>query len=131
MTPNKFEESAGVICVHKETKDILLVHQVAGHWGFPKGHLEPGETPREAALRELYEEVGIKDVTLREEPIKKTYSFEKDGDFIEKTVTYYVGYVNSKDATIQETEISEIAWLPQKEAIERLTYSKILKDLEL
>lgn len=118
------EESAGVIPVHKESGDILLVHHLAGHWGFPKGHLEKGETVKQAALRELKEETGLTEVTLRSEPVIKKYSFDKDGVQIEKTVTYFIGTVDSKEVTIEQDEIQDFTWLPYSQALERLTFSK-------
>jgi len=45
-----------------ETIKYVLVQQKEGFYGFPKGHMEAGETQQETALREIYEEVGIKPV---------------------------------------------------------------------
>ncbi len=53
--------SAGVVCFR--ASDVLLVRRAtaprAGEWSLPGGRLEAGETPREAALRELREETGV------------------------------------------------------------------------
>lgn len=119
-----FEESAGVIPVHKESGEILLVQHHAGHWGFPKGHIEKGENIKQAALRELQEETGLTKVTLRGEPIVKNYTFERNGDQIEKTVSYFVGIIDTKDVTIGQDEIQAFAWLSFEKASKRLTYSK-------
>ncbi len=73
------EESAGVIPIHKGSEEILLVHHIAGHWGFPKGHIEGKETPMQTALRELREETGLTKVELKNKPLVKHYFFEKDG----------------------------------------------------
>jgi bis(5'-nucleosidyl)-tetraphosphatase len=54
--------SFGVIPLFKTpTGDFLfcVVHHASGHWGFPKGHPNQGESERETALRELNEETGI------------------------------------------------------------------------
>lgn len=126
------EESAGIIPIHKETKEILLVQHRAGHWGFPKGHLEGSEKPIDAALRELREETGIADVAVFGNPIVRTYSFQKDGIDVEKIVTYFPGIVESKEVKIKEDEIKGYAWLSYEEAKNRLTFSKeVLDELHL
>jgi 8-oxo-dGTP pyrophosphatase MutT (NUDIX family) len=51
--------SAGVLLLN-ERAEILLCHATeTNHWDIPKGMVDPGEMPREAALRELREETGI------------------------------------------------------------------------
>lgn len=119
-----FEESAGVIPIYEESGKILLVQHRAGHWGFPKGHVEKGENIQQAALRELQEETGLTKVDLQVEPIVKKYVFEKNGKQVEKIVSYFVGVVDTKDVTIGQNEIQAFAWLPYEEVCERLTYSK-------
>ena len=53
-------KKCGVIIYDKDTKTYLLVKgRKSGKWGFPKGHMELGETERETAIRELKEETGI------------------------------------------------------------------------
>tara|TARA_Y100000814_G_scaffold273787_1_gene232085 strand:+ start:674 stop:1099 length:426 start_codon:yes stop_codon:yes gene_type:complete len=51
-------QSAGGIVLNSERK-ILVVNQNHDSWSLPKGHIDPGETPLEAAKREIYEESGI------------------------------------------------------------------------
>ena len=67
------DQSFGVVPVRDDAKtgeqEFLLVQHQAGHWGFPKGHLEPGETPVQAAGRELAEETGLRRVKLVHEPV--------------------------------------------------------------
>ena len=59
----KYEKSCGCI-VFNEKKQILLVHQNAGHWGMPKGHVENDETEIQTAKREVKEETNL-DVEFR------------------------------------------------------------------
>ena len=56
------ERSAGTVIVCNG--EYLLLHYESGHWDFPKGKIEEGETPEQAALRELKEETGIEDAEI-------------------------------------------------------------------
>ena len=53
----KFEKSCGCIVLNNE--QVLLVKHNKGHWDFPKGHVEEGETEKQTALREVKEETNI------------------------------------------------------------------------
>lgn len=53
-------KSYGGIIKCKTSGKYLLVKGFTGKWSFPKGHREPNETPYECAIREIYEETGIK-----------------------------------------------------------------------
>ncbi|MBD3304395.1 NUDIX domain-containing protein, partial [Candidatus Woesearchaeota archaeon] len=50
--------SGGII--FNNGKYLLVKHKEGGHWDFPKGHAEEGETEEETALREIYEETGLR-----------------------------------------------------------------------
>ena len=59
---------------------IVLVCQHGNSWSFPKGHVEEGESPLEAAKREIFEETGITDAEfVRELGSYERYSIGKDG----------------------------------------------------
>lgn len=118
------EESAGIILVYGPTKEILVVQHRAGHWSFPKGHLEGTETPREAAMREVREETGLVAAIRDIPPVMEIYRFEKDGVPIEKKVSYYLGAVATKEVALQHQELSDYMWFSYSDALERLTYSK-------
>ena len=86
-----FEKSCGAIVYrkfHGNTELLLIKHANGGHWSFPKGHVEPGETELETAAREIREETGIEviiDPTFRE---IVSYSPKKD---TQKDVIYFFG----------------------------------------
>ena len=53
----KYEKSCGAVIFDGDK--VLVIQQVKGHWGFPKGHVENGETEIETALREIKEETNL------------------------------------------------------------------------
>ena len=60
--------AAGIILYNQHDKTYLVIQHSnfsGGHWGFPKGAVEPGESVRDAAIREVYEEVVLKSSTLK------------------------------------------------------------------
>lgn len=128
------EKSAG--CIIIEDKKVLLVKQTSGNWGFPKGHLEKGESETEAAIRETKEETNL-DVVIPDE--NKRYSIEYDTNKgTHKEAVYFLAQKTSECITRQESEITEIKWFNFKEAIETISFEnakelliKVLTDLKL
>ena len=66
-----------VICAFYECKYVLSYHRKHESWETQGGHIEPDETPEEAALRELYEESGISGETLI--PICDYHAYDSEG----------------------------------------------------
>ena len=62
----RIETSAGGVVVRHTTSEplVLLICDSYGKWGFPKGHVEPGEAPEVAAVREVAEETGLTDLRV-------------------------------------------------------------------
>lgn len=117
-----YEKSCGAIVYrkfHGNTEILLIKHINSGHWSFPKGHVENGETEMETAKREIKEETAIDvmiDPTFRE---TVTYSPKKD---TVKVVVYFLARAKNVDFTPQESEISEIRWVDISYAVNILSY---------
>lgn len=120
------EVSAGIIT----SKDLgnnwvylLLKHANGRHWSFPKGHVEEGEAPKEAALRELDEET---DLAVREFvsgfSLETSYTFERAGQKVFKTVIYFLGVVSTESQVVLSPEHLDYCWLPYDDARRKLTY---------
>lgn len=117
-----FEKSCGAIVYrksHGNTEILLIKHVNSGHWSFPKGHMEPGETEEQTALREIKEETGI-DVLL-DTTFRETVSYFPRKD-TQKLVVYFVGKARNYEFTPQEDEIAQIRWVEIGRAAALLTY---------
>ena len=118
------ELSVGIIPVFKEGNDFLFLlvqHANGGHWAFPKGHKDAGETDEQTARREVLEETGISDIKIVPNIIlEERYTVERSGNH--KTVRYFIGITKDKKVIVQADEIADFAWLPYDEALEQLTY---------
>lgn len=118
----QYEKSCGAIVYrkfHGNIELLLIKNANGGHWSFPKGHVEEGETEEETAIREIKEETGI-DVIL-DNSFRKviTYTPKKD---ITKDVIYFIAKAVSYDYTPQEEEISQIKWVEINHANSILSY---------
>ena len=94
-------------------------------WGFPKGHLIHGEDLLSGAMRELWEETGIRQVTLVPGFAEHiTYRVNRAGRFRQKTVTYFLGRVETPTVRLSE-EHSEHRWAVVEEARKILTFDNL------
>ncbi len=110
---------AGVVFKLTSEGPRYLLVEASGtrdRWLFPKGHVEDGETAAEAALREVWEEAGVRARTIRR---LRRVEQRKEGDWI--TVVYYLmAYAGRKTAL----EDRRVRWLAFDEAIEELDFGK-------
>jgi bis(5'-nucleosidyl)-tetraphosphatase len=108
---------------------LLLKHRNGGHWAFPKGRIEPGETPVVAARREVAEETGIEGLRIAEGfRVESRYSFLRDGRSVRKRVIYYLAAAGDDEVTLSG-EHSGSVWLTGEDAAERLTYDEARETL--
>ncbi len=124
----KFDHSYGVIPLKKiggEWITLLIKHRRSAFWGFPKGHSDEGETPYQAAVRELSEETGlsVKKIIIQE-PLLERYHFRSQGKMISKTVTYFIAEVNEGEVTLQTEEVEDFRWVPLVSAENEVTYDQ-------
>jgi bis(5'-nucleosidyl)-tetraphosphatase len=94
-------------------------------WGFPKGHLLKGEELLKGAMRELWEETGIREVALMPGFTEHvTYRVNRGGRFRQKTVTYFLGRVETPAVRLSE-EHSEHCWAVVEDARKILTFENL------
>jgi bis(5'-nucleosidyl)-tetraphosphatase len=120
-------ESFGIVPFLNENgiwKVLLILHREGNHWGFPKGKADSGETPLEAATRELKEETGlIVTQVLLQQPLVEQYQFRRKKQLIVKIVHYFPALVHG-NLQLQEEEIREAKWLTIPDALEQLSFQE-------
>lgn len=126
------EKSAGLVLFRKEDNKnkFLLLHYEGGHWGFPKGHIEEGESIKETAIRETEEETKITNLNFKEgfkEWIKYSYRREKEKHF--KVVTYLLAKTDQKKVEISREHVG-CKWLNYEQALNQLTFDNTQKVLK-
>lgn len=121
------EVSAGGLVVDSSgTKGLLIARrdlkdQTRLIWSLPKGHIEEGETPEIAAIREVAEETGITSEISRSLGVIDFW-FMASGKRIHKTVHHFLFREVSGSLTPQVSEVDDVAWVPLEEVVERLAY---------
>ena len=90
-------------------------------WSLPKGHLEEGETPEAAAIREVAEETGISGRIAAPLGVIDFW-FVADGKRIHKTVHHFVLLAEGGELSDADVEVTEVAWVPLAEIEPRLAY---------
>lgn len=125
------ERSAGAVIFKEERGKIyyLLLHYPGAshrskkdYWDFPKGHLEKGESEKEAAKREIEEETGLKEIEFIDgfqETIKYFFKWKKKN--VLKFVTFFLAKTKTKKVQISPEHIG-YEFLPYEKAKERLTF---------
>lgn len=117
------EKSCGALVVRKRDEGydlVLLRHKFGGHWSFPKGHVEAGESERQTALREVREETGLI-IKLLDGFRESVEYFPKPG--VKKQVVYFLGEAQSDKLIPQEEEISDLQWTPLDQASDMVTFA--------
>ncbi|DAC46425.1 MAG TPA: NUDIX domain-containing protein, partial [Candidatus Thalassarchaeaceae archaeon] len=104
---------------------ILLLQYPQGHWSFPKGHVEQGDTNHhETASRELKEETGIKSVVIDTTWESRTeYTFRKKGRKTTKQVYWYIASTDEVEVELSE-EHNSYLWLNYADAESMLTFDQ-------
>ncbi|HVL49755.1 MAG TPA: NUDIX domain-containing protein [Candidatus Thermoplasmatota archaeon] len=132
--PRVHERSAGavVFAPGDAGREYLLLRFGTGPWGFPKGHIEAGESEVETAQREVMEETGIPVAAQRiVEGFREStgYSFRRGRSVVEKEVRFYLVESSTREVRLSH-EHDAFAWLPYRSALARLTLAGPRRVLE-
>jgi len=126
------EKSCGAVVYRNEggRRLYLLLHYEEGHWDFPKGHVEEGESEEATVRREVAEETGIADLEF--EPLFRetiSYFFKRDGRAVKKEVVFFLAQTRQGDVRLSSEHVG-FAWLEFEPAKKRLTYKNAQDVLE-
>jgi 8-oxo-dGTP pyrophosphatase MutT (NUDIX family) len=133
MTERRNEHSAGGVILEDGRVLLILMRTLKGGkaWTFPKGHLERGETPEAAALREVSEETGW-DCEIKSPLFTAQYSFLRDGVPVDKDVRWFLMRRTGGDGRPKTPEeVCGIKWLTLAEAAKELVYNSDLEIIKL
>jgi bis(5'-nucleosidyl)-tetraphosphatase len=130
-------KSCGVILFRREPELSFLLMKHPDRWDLPKGHVDPGETELECALREMEEETGLPrdsveiDQSFRFSEVYYPVYKRSPGEKIEKTLVIFLGWLKA-DRPIQLTEHAGCQWFPWNppHAIQKNTIDPLLNEVE-
>ncbi|RMG79202.1 MAG: NUDIX domain-containing protein [Bacteroidetes bacterium] len=122
----RFVEAAGGVVTFKD--EVLLIFR-NGKWDLPKGKIDKGESPEEAAIREIEEECGLKSLNIEDKITETFHVYEiKQELFLKKTHWFKVS-VKEKQETVPQVEegIEKAVWVSKKDLNQYLnnTYESI------
>ncbi len=119
--------SAGAVLYRQEAgaRRYILVQEYNGDTGFPKGHIEQGETEKQAALREIWEETGVHATLVGPKRFQVEYTLHNGS---RKRVAYFIA--SCTEEIRQTGEVRRALCLPYEQALARLTYPRYKAILE-
>lgn len=125
------EVSAGAVIFRKNKEiEYLLLRYEAGHWDFPRGGIESGETEVDTVVREAREETGIENLNFLPDFREKIFWFyKKDGRTIYKEAIFYLAETKTGKVKISHEHV-DFKWLPYEEAMRQITFKNGKKVLE-
>lgn len=115
--------AAGGIVINKEGEVLMIFRR--DKWDFPKGKIEKGESPALAALREVSEETGIRDLSIIKQLPSTFHTYQLNGELILKETCWFEMHYNNTEELIPQTEedIALAEWVPQNRVEINLTNS--------
>ena len=108
--------------------EVLLIQDSKGRWTIPKGHIEPGETAKMTARREIEEETGLRNFDILTWLGKIHFKYRRaDKLVLMTTQIYLVQSLDAREMPTAEKWMKGIRWFPFTEALDVIEYDDIEK----
>ena len=119
----KFEKSCGAVVFTRTADGIryVLGQSIGGEYGFPKGHMEAGETEKETALREIFEEVHLKPRFVEGFRMVSEYMLPNKAD-TKKQVVFFLAEFENQEIRPQAEELRQAVLVGFDEALALLNH---------
>ena len=123
--------SGGIVFrLTRDQKDIeiLLIQDSKGRWTVPKGHIEPGETAKMTARREIEEETGLKNVSILSWLGKIHFKYRRGEKLVLMTTQIYlIQALDTHEMPVGEKWMKGIKWFSFTDALDTIEYEDIGK----
>ncbi len=124
--------AGGVVYRHRDgdnkTIEILLIQDSKGRWTIPKGHIEEGESPREAAEREIREETGLQKMTVLDWLGKINFRYRRNNSLVLMTTEIFlIRALGNTEGVQPEKWMNGLAWMSTQDALDKIEYEDIGK----
>ena len=123
-----YERSCGGVLFTVKDGVPYYVIVEENYYGFPKGHMEAGETERKTALREIREETGV-EASIVGDFRKVDHYILKHKPDTQKTVVYFLAYYEGQEIKYQEEELNGAVLVPYSEAMKLVTHVRLKRVL--
>lgn len=125
--------AGGIIFRHSDSQDvndidILLIQDAKNRWTIPKGHIEEGESAKEAARREIGEEAGLTNIDMLGWLGKINFRYRRVDKLVLMTTQIYLVRAKGDANKIQKEEwMNDIRWFKFHDALDVIEYEDIGK----
>jgi 8-oxo-dGTP pyrophosphatase MutT (NUDIX family) len=120
--------AGGILFRRREDEtELCLIRDDYGYWTFPKGKLEPGETPEQAALREVREEVEVAQTSIVAALGTNKYHFRIGENTVNKTVHWFLMEVapGVECTPVRAERVQDAGWFPAETALSTVGYRNL------
>jgi 8-oxo-dGTP diphosphatase len=106
--------------------EILLIQDIKKRWTIPKGHVEPGEPAKQTAVREIQEEIGLKEMEVLGWLGKTEFKYRRLDKLVLMTMqVYLVRALGDTDDLKSEEWIQGVKWFSFNDALDKIEYDDI------